>query len=428
MDTIFALATAPGRSGVAVIRVSGPKAQMSAQKITRRQLKPRQATLCDLRGSQNELIDSALVLSFPAPNSFTGEDVVEFHTHGSRAVTDLLQRELATFDEHRPAEAGEFTRRALTNGKMDLAQVEGLADVLEAQTAQQLRLAQTSLTGEFSAFITELREKVTRAAALLEATIDFADEDVPEDVTPEVVGLLNEILGKLQEQIQGFQFSERLKNGFEVAIVGQPNVGKSTLLNALAGRDAAITSKHAGTTRDVIEVQMDLSGIPVTFLDTAGLRETEDDIELAGIRLAMRRMEQADIRIFLVEGNEDLGVERRKSDLVVKAKQDEDVAGLLGVSGKTGAGISRLVELLTSELSDRVSFAGMATRERHINAMKSALKYLESAGDLVASGSAQYDVAAEEMRAARHTLGSVIGNVDVENLLDVIFSSFCVGK
>lgn len=428
MDTIFALATAPGRAGVAVVRASGPLASTSAKSVVGRELQPRHATFCEIKSSKNELIDSALVLFFPGPNSFTGEDVVEYHIHGSQAVSDVLQRELGSFPEHRPAEPGEFTRRALSNGKMDIAQVEGLADVLEAQTAEQLRQAQTLFTGEFSEFVNDVRTKVTRAAALLEATIDFADEEVPEDVSDEVLNLLSQTKVRLRQQIDGYTYSERVKNGFEIAIVGLPNVGKSTLLNALAGRDAAITSKHAGTTRDVIEVQMDLSGIPVTVLDTAGLRETDDEVELSGINLAKSRAEGADIRVFLMLDDEDIGVTFRTGDVVLKAKQDKAASGTMGVSGKTGAGIPQLMSALTDELSGRVSRASMATRERHVADMRRGLHSLERAERSVQDGADFYDVAAEDLRAARQALGKIVGSVDVENLLDVIFSSFCIGK
>ncbi len=276
MDTIFAQASAPGRAGVAVIRISGPRAFAIAEKITGKRPKGRESALRNLRGAEGEVIDQALMLSFPGPNSFTGEDVVELQVHGSIAVVRAMLSLLATLPETRMAEAGEFTRRALENEKLDLVQVEGLADLIEAETEAQRKQALRVLSGHLGARIEDWRKDLIRAAALLEATIDFADEEVPVDVTPEVDALLTKVGEELQAEARGTYVAERVRNGFEVAIIGAPNAGKSTLLNALAGRDAAITSEIAGTTRDVIEVRMDLGGLPVTLLDTAGLRDSDE--------------------------------------------------------------------------------------------------------------------------------------------------------
>jgi len=286
MDTIFALATARGKAGVSIVRVSGPLAWASAAHFGVVNLVARQPKLARLTGSDGGLIDEALVLSFDDGQSFTGEQVVEFQVHGSPAIVAALLSELGSLDGLRLAEPGEFTRRALENGQLDLARVEGLADLIDAETEAQRKQALRVFSGALGKKADGWRTDLIRAAALLEATIDFADEDVPVDVTPEVTALVSGVRGELELEAQGVKAAERIRDGFEVAIVGPPNAGKSTLLNALAGREAAITSSVAGTTRDVIEVRMDLNGLPVTFLDTAGLRETTDEVEAVGVQRA----------------------------------------------------------------------------------------------------------------------------------------------
>lgn len=428
MDTIFAPATAPGRAGVSVIRVSGPDALDVCRQVAGDAPTPRVAALRSLRRADGEVLDTGLVLLFRAPHSFTGEDVIEFQVHGSVAIVDALLAELVTLRGCRMAEPGEFTRRALQNGKMDLTQVEGLADLIEAQTEAQREQAQAVVSGAFRDLVEDLRSTLIRAAALLEAVIDFADEEVPEDVSGEVVDLLDRAIGVLRSQIEGQRFAERVRKGFEVAIVGAPNSGKSTLLNALAGRDVAITSVHAGTTRDVIEVQMDLDGVPVTVLDTAGLREAEDPVERIGVERAQARAERADIRVVLLSGEDHPRLEMRPGDIVLRSKAD-----LIGdpedaISGLTGFGVDRLVRQLGHELRGRVQKAGLATRERHLQAFVQSVGDLERARATVLGGSEEYDIAAEEIRSALRSMDVVIGRVDVENLLDVIFASFCLGK
>ncbi len=428
IDTIFALATAPGKAGVAVVRISGPLAHQAGTLLCGSLPEPRHTALRDVRDSQGSLIDTALVLCFQGPASFTGEDVVELQLHGSVAVTSAVLRLLSQQTGLRMAEPGEFTRRALENGRLDLAQVEGLADLIDADSEAQRRQAQRVLSGELGRLAQDWRQKLIRAAALLEATIDFADEDVPTDVTPEVSALLTSVQTDMEKEIVGVQINERIRSGFEVAIVGAPNVGKSTLLNALAGRDAAITSEYAGTTRDVIEVRMELGGLPVTLLDTAGLRETDDFVEGIGISRAVQRADLADIRVFLGETSEDLGISIKPEDIVLRPKADMLSDRTNAVSGKTGEGISELVTRLTSILSTRTAQAGIATRERHRMAMERANAGLAKAQEVLGQGSDQYDIAAEELRSAIRALESLVGHVDVENLLDEIFASFCLGK
>lgn len=428
MDTIFALASGQGRAGVAVVRMSGPDAIAIARKICNDLPAVREAGLRRLEDRFGQVLDEALVLVFEGPASFTGEDVVEFHLHGSIAVVRAVLASLGDGDAARLAEPGEFTRRALENNKLDLSQVEGLADLIEAETESQRKQALRVLSGALGESVERWRVDLIRAAALLEATIDFADEDVPVDVTPEVHTLLTAVHGDLQREIKGSHMAERIRSGFEVAIVGPPNVGKSTLLNCLAGRDAAITSEIAGTTRDVIEVRMDLGGLPVTFLDTAGLRESDDHIEAIGILRAVSRARDADLRIFLSAPDEELYLEPFPDDIRITPKVDLLPESRIGISGLTGAGVPELIERIQRTLSDRVTDAGLATHERHRLAMDGALNSLNAARAVVERGPENYDIAAEELRAAIRSLETLVGRIDVDNLLDEIFSSFCLGK
>ncbi|SLN43099.1 tRNA uridine-5-carboxymethylaminomethyl(34) synthesis GTPase MnmE [Ruegeria meonggei] len=428
MDTIFALASAQGKAGVAVIRLSGPLAHSAAANLTGSVLPPRGMRVRTLHAGDGSRLDDGLVLTFRAPASFTGEDVAELQIHGSTAAVNVVMQCLSEADGLRLAEPGEFTRRALENGKMDLTQVEGLADLIDAETEAQRKQAQTILAGELGTLAERWRRDLIRAASLLEAVIDFADEEVPTDVTPEVRDLVTGVMQDLQREAEGVQIAERIRTGFEVAIVGLPNAGKSTLLNALAGRKAAITSEYAGTTRDVIEVRMDLAGLPVTLLDTAGLRETEDYVENLGIELARKRAEDADLRVFLTENPSELGVSMLSEDIQVLPKSDlrEDTEG--GISGKTGQGIDHLINHISRVLGVRSTSHGIATRERHRVALNNANTSLASALAVLESGPDLYDIAAEEMRTAIRALEALVGRIGVEDLLDEIFSSFCLGK
>ncbi|MEC3861345.1 tRNA uridine-5-carboxymethylaminomethyl(34) synthesis GTPase MnmE [Mesobacterium sp. TK19101] len=427
MDTIFALATAQGKAGVAVVRISGPDALKAASQFCTLP-DPRRAGLRRLVDRDGAVLDEALVLVFEEGASFTGETVVEFQLHGSLAVVQAVLRQLGSVSGVRMAEPGEFTRRALENGRLDLTQVEGLGDLIDAETEAQRRQANRVLSGELGRKTDAWREDLIQAAALLELTIDFADEDVPMDVTPQVTELLNRVIVSIQQEISGYSAAERVRSGFEVAIVGAPNVGKSTLLNALAGREAAITSDIAGTTRDVIEVRMDLSGLAVTLLDTAGLRETDDMIEGLGVSLAKKRADRADLRIFVVLPGEEPLLSVQEGDLVVVGKGDLWPEYDSAVSGKSGLGLDRLLARVGDELKHRSSTAGVVTRERHFSALTDAIVYLSAAVEAVAYGSVRYDIAAEEIRSAIRRLEGLVGRVDVEDLLSDIFSRFCLGK
>jgi tRNA modification GTPase len=425
MDTIFAPATARGKAGVAVIRLSGPRAHAAASALAGPLPPARRAGLRVLRHGSDAL-DEALVLVFAGPHSFTGEDVVEFQIHGSAAVISAVLAALAAQPGLRIAEPGEFTRRALENGCLDLAQVEGLADLIDAETDSQRRQAARVLSGAVGQRAAGWRERMVRASALIEATIDFADEDVPVDVVPEVHAIIAGLLTELRAEIAGSAATERLRDGFEVAILGVPNAGKSTLLNALAGREAALTSHVAGTTRDVIEVRMDLRGLPVTFLDTAGLRATEDPVEVMGIGRALSRAEAADLRVVLLDDHGlPPGIALRDGDIVVRGKSD---LGTGDVSGLTGAGVEALLLRIADVLAPRTVSASVITHARHRRAVMDAVSSLESASDALQADDKPVELVAEDLRRAVRAMLALVGKVDVETILGEIFARFCIGK
>ncbi len=425
MDTIFALATAQGRAGVAVIRLSGPDAVRAAADFMSDV--PVSRGLRSMLDTDGVLLDQALVLRFAKGASFTGEEVVELHLHGSPAVIAAVLRVLGDHSLLRPAEAGEFTRRAMDNGKLDLAQVEGLADLIDAETEDQRKQALRVLSGELGDRAEVWRQKLLRATALLEATIDFADEEVPVDTHPEVLSLITDVCVGMQREYDGVRIAERVRDGFEVAIVGAPNVGKSTLLNRIAGREAAITSEIAGTTRDVIEVRFDLDGLPVTFLDTAGLRESDDQVEMIGVARAKDRAGDADLRVHMLLMNDQPQLDVVAGDIVATAKSDNGGDGF-AVSGKTGAGIDDLIAAIGKELRQRVSTVGVAMRERHRVALGKALGSLDVAISQLDTPDGMSDLIAEDLRTAVRAVDSLVGRVDVEQVLGEIFSSFCIGK
>jgi tRNA modification GTPase len=430
INTIYALASARGKAGVAVVRISGPKAHDALGTLTSVP-KTRQASLRKLMW-QGVLLDEALVLVFDNGASFTGEASVELHLHGGQAVVAAVLSALAKIDGLRLAEAGEFTRRALENGCLDLTQVEGLADLIDAETEAQRVQSLRVLSGAIGKKVEGWRRDLVRAGALLEATIDFVDEDVPVDVMPEVHELLAGLKAELTTEIEGAKISERVREGFEVAIVGRPNIGKSTLLNAFAGRKAAITSEIAGTTRDVIEVRMDVDGLAVTFLDTAGLRYTDDKVEALGVDLAIERANAADLRIFLTDGTDEImGVLPQDGDLIVLGKADtmgHKASDLVRVSGLTGEGVASLLLAVSKRLSDRAAAAGTLTRARHRVAIVDAVHALDAALDELARPLVVVELVAEELRLATRSLEVLLGRIDVEVLLGEIFASFCIGK
>ncbi|MCB1720723.1 MAG: tRNA uridine-5-carboxymethylaminomethyl(34) synthesis GTPase MnmE [Alphaproteobacteria bacterium] len=502
-DTIFALASGPGRAGVAVIRVSGPQSWAGLQILTRRlegaknalsprissdelsgvvsaecfadkipdkrsgafsgmtqdkvassknglailqsdvsSLLPRQCALCKIYDPlSGEVLDNALILPFKAPASYTGEDVVEYHLHGGRAVVDAVLAALAGFEGHRMAEPGEFTRRAFENGKMDLTEAEAVADLIDAETQAQRLQALSQMGGALMGLYEGWSEALKQALAHLEADIEFPDEDLPEAIAPEIITDLNEISQEMDDHLNDNRRGERLREGITIAVIGAPNVGKSSLVNALAQRDVAIISEIAGTTRDVIEVHLDLGGYPVILADTAGLRpdqigaEGQEGIESEGIRRALARAEQADITLLVFDASapevdaHTLALIDERAILLAN-KMDKDGAkaqidAALPLSVSSGEGVSALLKVLEEKIKGMIGQrnAPALTRQRH-------RAHVEEACDALvrAQTAALPELVAEDVRLAVRALGRITGRVDVEDLLDVIFRDFCIGK
>ena len=439
-DTIYALASAPGRAGVAVLRVSGAAAADALARLTRRDLpQPCVAKLRRLFDAAGTPIDDALVLFFPGPRSYTGEDVVELHLHGGPAVVAAALRALGQVPNCRLAEAGEFTRRAFNNHKLDLAQIEGLADLVAAETEAQRRQALRQAEGAQSLLYDSWRDRLLRALARLEAFIDFPDEDLPEQLIRSIDGEVAALAGEIELHLLDHR-GERLRDGLTIAILGAPNAGKSSLLNVLAQREAAIVSERAGTTRDVIEVRLDLGGYPVTVADTAGLRASADEIEREGIARALARARRADVKLLVFDGslwpaidNETAKqIDDRALCVVNKAdllKEPEPVAidgqAVIKVSAKTGRGLDALTRALSTLAAAGLESGAdvVVTRARHRQALESCHLAL-----LRAAGAGQPELKAEDLRLAVRELGRITGRVDVEDVLDVIFKEFCIGK
>ncbi len=433
--TIYAPATPAGRSALGILRLSGAAAPLVAERLAGRVPEPRQAALVQLRDpASGVLLDQALLLYFPAPASSTGEDVLEIHHHGGAAVVRALIEALAGMPELRPAEPGEFTRRAFLAGKLDLTAAEGLADLIDATSAAQARAALRQMDGALGRRYAEWRERLMRGLALLEAEIDFAaEEEVPDSlwssVEPDLAALGTEVRCHLDDGGRG----ERLRTGLAIAVIGAPNVGKSSLVNAIARREVAIVTPFPGTTRDVIEVALDLDGLPVTFLDTAGLRDSDDPIEREGIARARARAASADLRLLVVDDPADLPVEDAdRATLRVLNKLDlhgtHERGEAIGVSAATGEGLDRLLAALIARARSLLPGGDevLLTRARHRAALHDALAALERA--LALGGAADLGILAEEIRLAARALGRITGAFGVEDILDRVFSEFCIGK
>ncbi len=437
MDTIYALASGAGRAGVAVYRLSGPLAGPALATLSGRALPPaRRATRVRLAAA-GESIDDGLALWFPGPASFTGEDVVELHLHGGRAVTRALGAALDCLGL-RPAEAGEFSRRAVLAGKFDVTRAEAMADLVAAETAAQRRQALRQLAGGLERRVEAWRGRVVRVLAHLEAVIDFADQGLPESLAGEVAAEIGALAADLEAALADGGRGQILRDGLAVAIVGAANAGKSSLLNRLAGREAAIVSATAGTTRDVIEVHLDLGGWPVVVADTAGLREAAGEVEAEGVRRAMARAAAADLRLAVFDAarppdaatlaliDRNTLVVINKADLAGAPLPDR-VAGrpALAVSARSGAGMGALLAAVEAEVAGRMEAGGAApfTRERHRAAAAECLAALRRCDP-----SGLPELAAEDLRLAGRALGRVTGRIDVEELLDVVFRDFCIGK
>jgi tRNA modification GTPase len=431
-DTIFARATPPGRSGVAIIRLSGPSAPEAVSRLAGRLPPPRMAGLRRLRDpASGETIDEALVLIFPGPGSFTGETVAEIQCHGSMAVLRRIEGLLAAAPGLRPAEPGEFTRRALENGRLDLTQVEGLADLLNAETEAQLRQARFNAEGGMRAMAASWRDRVINALARIEAVIDFVDEGLDDTLLEPAAAEVRQLCDETECALAGSQAAERIREGFRVAICGVPNVGKSTLLNRIAGREAAITSHHPGTTRDSVEIHVEIGGLPVTFIDTAGLRDAADPVERIGIDRAGDIIRSSDLRIHLVERAKDADATHvQEGDIVALCKADlrPGATDGLAVSGLSGEGVDRLLDRVREVLSRRAATASAIANDRQRHAVGAFRSSLRAALCALPPEVGQPEIAAHHLAEALHALDSLTGRVDVERVLDSIFRNFCIGK
>jgi tRNA modification GTPase len=450
-QTIFALSSGRPPSAIAVVRLSGPQARAVLVALAGKTPQPRMATRVLLRDPNHQPIDDSVVLWFPGPASATGEDVAELHVHGGRAVLAALFAALSSFENVRAAEPGEFTRRGFENGKIDLTEAEALDDLIHADTDRQRRQALRQLKGLLGDKARDWRARIIEASALIEAGIDFSDEaDVPEQLVAPALTKVKLLLDEITEALAGGR-SERLREGLVVAISGPPNVGKSTLMNYLARREVAIVSPHAGTTRDVIEVQLDLDGYPVTLIDTAGIRQTDDPVELEGVRRARMRAAEADLVLWMTDpqhrqstltrdslaAGASAWLVRNKIDLddgsqIVPNQSANELAGKgssteFRISASRGDGIPELIVALVSFARDYFGAGegALIGRERQRNLLQQSLNALQRTISAAREGE---ELAAEELRAASYFLGRLLGRVDVEDVLDAIFREFCIGK
>jgi tRNA modification GTPase len=459
-QTIFALSSGRPPSAISNVRVSGPEAGTVLKVLAGKIPVPRMAARVLLRDANKIPIDDAVILWFPGPASATGEDVAELHVHGGRAVLAALFAALSDFDHVRAAEPGEFTRRAFENGKLDLTEAEGLDDLIHAGTDRQRRQALRQLKGLLGDRVRDWRAQIIEASALLEAGIDFSDEaDVPQELIAPALAKIKALLGEIEEVLAAQGHSERLREGLVIAIAGPPNVGKSTLMNQLARREVAIVSPHAGTTRDIIEVQLDLDGYPVTVIDTAGIRETDDPVEQEGVRRARARAAAADLVLWLVDARHEKSLDQGAAPAwVVRNKIDLDAvesdaaglspdamncgqpAGVLGqtlgktprhsdfeISASRGDGILQLIAALISFAQSYFGAeeGGLISRERQRKLLQETAVLLQRSLSAIQQGE---ELAAEELRMAARSLGRLLGRVDVEDILDVLFREFCIGK
>lgn len=430
-DVIFAPASGAGRAAVSIVRVSGAGTRAVLEQVCGAVPQPRRASVRRLRDpADGSELDQALVLWFPGPASFTGEDMAELHCHGGRSVLASVLRVLSQLPGCRPADAGEFTRRALMNGRMTLDQVEGLADLIDAETEAQRRQALQTLEGKTGQAVRAWRDAIIQAMALMEAAIDFSDEsDVSDRVIADSRAVAQSIRDQIESELAKPQRPERLREGYRVVLAGPPNAGKSTLLNALARREAAIVSPIAGTTRDVIEVHLDLGGVPVILVDTAGLRESADVIEQEGIRRTRASIAESDLVLWLRPPDGDPPSDIEGQVLVVGTKADlGNSDGDLTLSAQTGAGIDQLLALLQQRAEETVgSGAGhIITRERHRAALIETRDCLDRA--LAGDAEAFAELVAEDLRLAARALGRITGEVGIEDVLDRLFAGFCIGK
>jgi tRNA modification GTPase len=443
--TIFALSTGSSKSGIAVIRISGKDTEIILSKITSKNFfKPRRATLCEIRDpDSNEIIDKGLILLFPRPNSYTGEDLAELHVHGSKAIISAILSTLSKFDNCRLAEPGEFTKLAYENGKLNLLDVEALSDLISSETEIQRKQALKILSGDASKKYSNLRSKLLKILSNIEAKIDFPEEDLPEDILKNIKFETKDIIGLISDILNDGRIGEKIRVGFRISILGPTNAGKSTLLNYLSKREVAIVSDTEGTTRDLIEVSLNLDGYPVIITDTAGLRETSDEIEIRGVELALNSAKKADLNIILLDAKNpyfptflnDISDENsilvlNKSDLIDgKIKlNNSNLKNHILISLKEELNLDNLINEITKRLKDKflINDNVLISRERHRLNLEKCIHHLNIF--LENNSINDFDKAAEDLRIATRYLGKVVGDVDVEEVLGKIFSDFCIGK
>ena len=442
--TIYALSTGPGISGIAIVRVSGEDTKKVIKLITNAELpKPRVATLRKINKiNTSELIDEGIILWFPGPESYTGEDMAEFHIHGSKAVIDALHHSISKIENCRLAEAGEFTKLAFQNGKINLLKAESIADLISAETEIQRQQAIKIMNGKSADKFNNLREKLLKILSHVEAKIDFPDEDLPEDILKNIKKISNEVILNIKKILDDQKVGERIREGFKIAIIGPTNAGKSSLLNHLSNRDAAIVSEIAGTTRDVIETHLNIDGYPVVVSDTAGIRDSKNEIEKKGIKLALDKAENADLKLIVIDAksidfkgvlkelmdeNAILVVNKSdllKEDLNSEIKNYEHVL----ISVKNNLNLEDLILKIKNKLKNKfiTSEDILITRARHRQHLEQSLNYLKNFEEK--NEAEDFDKAAEDLRLATRHLGMIVGKVDVEEILGSIFNDFCIGK
>lgn len=444
-QTIYALSTVYGKSGVAVIRVSGAEALKAVELMTDidvKNIKPRYAYFAKLHNlDKTESLDQSLVLYFKAPHSFTGEDIVEFQTHGSKAVISSVMYCLSQIEGFRMAEPGEYSKRAFYNGKMDLTEAEGLADLIDSETSEQQKYAMRQMEGGLKNLYESWRAELVKILAHLEAFIDFPDEEIPPSVIDNMQNTVFKLENEINSHLNGDSIGERLREGFRVVIVGAPNAGKSSLLNTIVKRDAVIVSDIAGTTRDAIDVHLDLNGYPVMFTDTAGLRETEEEIEKKGIDIAYGKIHDADLVICLFDASVDtvqvfdkiknsfknkaLFVANKCDKLTSEQCSELEKSGCLVISAKQKQGVDKLLQAISKNIQERFTSNSnlLITRSRYREALQDVLENLQNFGF-----NKEIELTAEDIRLAARALGKITGRIEVDEILDKIFGDFCIGK